>query len=151
MLLINRSIKKGVLSMIPNLLPIISVLGLMGYLQIPLDTFTIMVGSIALGLIVDDTIHFFHQFDKNYKDTNDIPLSITKTVNITGRPILLTSLVLMIGFIMYTQSSMNNIQSFGIMMNVAVLYALFADVFISPALVTLIHRKEICMEPCKAV
>jgi predicted RND superfamily exporter protein len=151
MLLINRSIKKGVLSMIPNLLPIISVLGLMGYLNIPLDTFTIMVGSIALGLIVDDTIHFFHQFDKHYKDTNDIPLSITKTVNITGRPILLTSLVLMIGFIMYTQSSMNNIQSFGIMMNVAVLFALLADVFVSPALVTLIHRKEMCMKPCRAV
>jgi predicted RND superfamily exporter protein len=137
--------------MIPNLLPIISVLGLMGYLKIPLDTFTIMVGSIALGLIVDDTIHFFHQFEKHYKDTNDIPLSITKTVNITGRPILITSLVLMIGFIMYTQSSMNNIQSFGIMMNVAVLFALFADVFVSPALVTLFHRKEMCIEPCKAV
>jgi predicted RND superfamily exporter protein len=151
MLLINRSIKKGVLSMIPNLLPIISVLGLMGYLKIPLDTFTIMVGSIALGLIVDDTIHFFHQFEKHYKDTNDIPLSITKTVNITGRPILITSLVLMIGFIMYTQSSMNNIQSFGIMMNVAVLFALFADVFVSPALVTLFHRKEMCIEPCRAV
>lgn len=140
MVWVNGNVKRGLVSMIPNLLPIVTVLGLMGFLKIPLDTFSIMVGSIALGLIVDDTIHFFHNFHKFYDETSNVSSSIQKTVLLTGRPILLTSLVLLVGFIMYTLSSMNNIQGFGIIMSVAIVLALFADLFLSPALVTILYK-----------
>ena len=137
MVWINGGLRQGLVSMVPNTLPIFMALGMMGFARLPLDTFSIMVGSIALGLIVDDTIHFFYNFRKHYAVSGDVPAAIEQTVALTGRPILLTSFVLMIGFGTYMLASMNNVASFGLTMLVVVLLALLADLLISPALVTL--------------
>ena len=61
MILMIGSVKLGLVAMIPNLLPIAMAMGLMGAFGMPLDTFTLMIASISLGLAVDDTIHFMHK------------------------------------------------------------------------------------------
>ena len=66
----------GLLSMIPNLAPILLTLGIMGWLGVRLDMFTLLIGSIAIGLAVDDTIHFMHGFRRSYERSGDFQWEI---------------------------------------------------------------------------
>ena len=84
--------------MIPNLSPIIIALGVIGVTDIQLDLFTMMTGSIAIGLAVDDTIHFMHNFRRYHLDTGDVKLAVHQTLQSTGRAMLFTTLVLSTGF-----------------------------------------------------
>ena len=70
--------------MIPNLSPILITLGFMGWAGIPLDTFTLLIGSIALGLAVDDTIHFFHNYIRYYKRGGNPHRAVQETLLSTG-------------------------------------------------------------------
>jgi predicted RND superfamily exporter protein len=125
------------ISMVPNLVPIIMVLGFMGWSGIDLDSSNLLIGSIVIGLIVDDTIHFMHNFTRYYRRNSDTPLAIQKTLMTTGRALLVTSLVLFFGFLVYGLSSLSNIFNFGFLTALAILLALAADFFIVPALLTL--------------
>ncbi len=100
--------------MIPNFLPIVLGLGVMHWVGLPLDLMSILVGSIALGLAVDDTIHFFHNFQRYLQETGNPEEAVRRTLNTTGRAMLFTSIVLSIGFFSYTISEMNNLFSFGL-------------------------------------
>ena len=64
MMILLGSVKIGLVSMIPNILPVIMMLGFMSMVNMPLDMFTMLVGAIVIGLSVDDTVHFFHNFAK---------------------------------------------------------------------------------------
>ncbi|MEE8385753.1 MAG: MMPL family transporter, partial [Dehalococcoidia bacterium] len=136
------SVRLGLLSMVPNLLPILMALGLMGFLGWPLDVFTLLVGSIALGLAVDDTIHFMHNYLKYLRETGDSQQAVQQTLQTAGRAMLLTSLVLCTGFLIFTLSKMSNISHFGALTAFAIAMALAADFLLAPALMHLIHRKR---------
>jgi len=140
MVLLIGSLRLGLVSMIPNLLPIALALGLMGALAMPLDTFTLLIGSIALGLAVDDTIHFMHNYRRYLEQTGDSREAIRHTLDTAGRAMLLTTLVLSTGFLIFTLSSMNNIFNFGILTAFAIAMALVADFLLAPALMHLLHR-----------
>ncbi len=129
------------LSMIPNLAPIIIILGLMGWLNINLDSSDILIGSIAIGLVVDDTIHFMHNFTRYYANTGNVEISVEQTLITTGRAIMVTSLVLTLGFFIYIFSSMKNIINFGLLTGITIMLALLADFFLASSLVTLAVRK----------
>jgi len=85
MMLILGSVRVGLLSMIPNLTPIILGLLLMYIANIPLDMFTLLIGSIAIGLAVDDTIHFMHNFRRYYLESGDAAKAIENTFFTTGK------------------------------------------------------------------
>jgi len=142
MILVLKSFKLGLLSMIPNILPVFFILGIMGIFRMPFDTFSMLIGAIVLGLIVDDTIHFFHNYKKYYQETNDTDKTIKLTLLRVGRPLLITSIILIIGFSSYTLSSLSNVQDFGIIMGFTVLVALLFDLMITPAILTLIYRAK---------
>lgn len=125
------------LAMIPNLGPIALILGFMGWFGISLNASNMLVGSIAIGLVVDDTIHFMHNFARYYRETGDAAQSIGRTLHTAGRAILVTSLVLTCGFLVYTLSSMTNIFQFGLLTAAAIVLALAADYFLAPALMVL--------------
>jgi len=140
-LLIGR-IRIGLVSMIPNLAPIIITLGLMGWTGIPLDAFTLLVGSIAIGLAVDDTIHFMHHFRRYFEATGSVSQGINETLRSTGQALLYTSLVLSSGFFIYMFASMNNLFYFGFLTGLTILLAFLCDVVLAPALITLTMRRE---------
>lgn len=136
MILLLGSVRLGLVSMIPNILPIAMVLGVMGYLGIPLDTFSMMAGSIALGLIVDDSVHFFHNFAHAYRRRPDKDYAIRAAIEETGRSIVNTSFILASAFGTYLFAAMNNVRDFGLVMVLTIFLALLSDLVLSPALLS---------------
>jgi predicted RND superfamily exporter protein len=127
----------GLISMLPNFIPIILVLGFMGLAGIPVDMMSILIGSIALGLVVDDTVHFIYNFRKYYHETGDARQAVEQTFLGTGRALLTTSIVLSAGFFVMLSATMLNIQRFGILVTMTIVVALLADFVLSPALLVL--------------
>jgi len=147
-ILIGR-IRIGLVAMIPNVTPIIITLGLMGWTGIPLDAFTLLVGSIAIGLAVDDTIHFMHHFRHYYEATGSVSQGISETLRSTGQALLYTSLVLSSGFFIYMLASMQNLFYFGLLTGLTILLAFLCDVILAPALITLAMQRgeSLAVEP----
>jgi len=141
-LLIGR-VKIGFFSMIPNIYPIFIMLGVMGWFHIPMDLFTMLVGSIAIGLAVDDTIHFMHNFRRYYEKYQDPVAAVYETLHTTGRAMLVTTCVLSIGFFTFMFSEMNNLFNFGFLAGFTLILALLSDYFIAPALMVLLNKKTI--------
>ncbi len=142
MILLIGRVRIGMLSMIPNLAPILLTLGVMGAFSIPMDLFTMMVGSIAIGLAVDDTIHFMHNFRRYYEDSGDPKEAVQETLHTTGRAMLVTSVVLSLGFFIFTFATMNNLFNFGLLTAFTIAMALAADYLIAPALMVLVNRRK---------
>jgi predicted RND superfamily exporter protein len=137
MLLLLGTLRTGLAAMVPNLAPIILILGLMGWLGIPLDTFTLLIGSIAIGLAVDDTIHFMHIFRKFYEELGDTPAAVRETLRTTGHALLVTSVVLSLSFFVYAFASLHNLVTFGLLTGITIVFAFIADITLSPALMAL--------------
>ena len=142
MMLLLTSWKLGLWSMIPNFLPILMGLGLMGALDLPLDMMSMLVGSIALGLAVDDTVHFLHNFRRYFDETGSVSTAVSNTLHTTGRAMFFATVALSIGFFVYTQSSLNNLYSFGLITGITIILALLADILLAPAMMALIYRNK---------
>ena len=142
MILFIGRIRIGLLSMIPNLTPILLMLGIIGATPITMDLFTMLVASIAIGLAVDDTIHFMHNFQRYFAQSGDPKLAVYKTLHTTGRAMLVTTVVLSSGFFIFVFASMNNLFNFGLLTAFTICMALAADYFVAPALMVLIHRQR---------
>jgi hypothetical protein len=136
-----RSFKLGILAMIPNYLPILFTLALMPILRFPLDVGTVLFAAVALGLIVDDTIHFLSRLKLDMERTNDIEISIADTMRSTGRPIVYTSVVLSIGFMVLIFASFNPLHHFGILSGMVILLALAFDLIVLPAIMGFLGPK----------
>jgi uncharacterized protein len=145
MMALVGSVKYGALVMIPNLTPIVIVMGGMIWLNMPLNMFTMLVGSIAIGLAVDDTVHFMHNFRRYYGQSGDLSAAVQETLHTTGRAMLVTSIVLGAGFFIFAFATLNNVTHFGILTGSAILLALIANFFMLPALLALTtpHAKEV--------
>jgi hypothetical protein len=142
MMVLLGSVKYGIVSMLPNILPIAFVMALMKVTGAPLDMFTMLIGSIAIGLAVDDTVHFMHGFMRGYAKHGDANKAVRDTLHTSGRAMVITSTVLMLGFVIYVFSAMNNLINFGIFTSLCILVALLADFWMIPALVILMNRKK---------
>ncbi|MFZ5772838.1 MAG: efflux RND transporter permease subunit [Thermodesulfobacteriota bacterium] len=138
MVLLVGRVRIGLLSMIPNVVPIIFILGLMGRLAIPLDLSTMLIGSIVLGLVVDDTIHFLHHFRRAFEESGEVETAVRETMLTTGRAMVITSIVLCGGFFIYTTAYLASSVRYGLLTGSAVLFALAADFFLVPALLSLV-------------
>jgi hypothetical protein len=130
-----KSVKLGILGMIPNVLPIVMTLGLMGYLKIPLDYVKILIGCVSIGIAVDDTIHMLtrchHEFNVcgNYKE------AVLISIKDVGRAVYITTLILISGFLILTVSIMDSLAIFGILIAFTLGVALITEMFLTPALV----------------
>lgn len=146
MMLLLGSVRLGLLAMIPNLLPIIVVLGLMSSVGVPLDLFSLLTGSIVLGLAVDDTIHFSSGFGRDFAQTGDAVGAVTRTLETTGQAMFFTTLILCSGFSVFAFAYMRNGVIFGSVTAVALGIALLADVVLAPALFVLASRRALRQE-----
>jgi predicted RND superfamily exporter protein len=140
MVILIGKVRIGLLSMIPNLAPILLVLGVIGATPFKLDLFTMMVASIAIGLAVDDTIHFMHNFRRYYEQSGDPRQAVHETLHSTGRAMLVTTIVLSVGFFIFVFASMNNLFAFGLLTAFTIVMALAADYLVAPALMMVVHR-----------
>lgn len=142
MMLLIGSVRGGLISMVPNITPIFLTLGLMGWFDLPMDIFTLLIGSIAIGLAVDDTIHFIHSFQRYYHQSGDAELAVRQTMRTTGKALLFTSMVLATGFFIFMLSAMSNLFNFGLLTGFAISAAFICDVTITPALLILASRTK---------
>ena len=140
MILLLGSFKYGLISMIPNLLPITIAMGVMQVTGAPLDMYSMLIGSIAIGLSVDDTVHFMHGFRRVYDKTGDAYRAVDETLHSSGRAMLSTTIVLSLGFLIYLFSGMNNLQDFGLYTTLCIVIALLADFWMAPALMLWMHK-----------
>ncbi|GAB6097109.1 MMPL family transporter [Desulfatiferula olefinivorans] len=138
MYFVCKNIRLTVLSMVPNLFPILVTLGIMGWFGIPLDGSTIMIASVTIGIAVDDTIHFITWFRRNALSGLDTRAAVIKTFRDTGKPIVMTSVVLSIAYFVLTTGSVKPIIAFGALAGMAMVFALLGDLFILPALIMIV-------------
>ena len=141
MILFIGSIRTGIVSMAPNLIPILIVMGVMGWAQVRLDVFTVLIGGIALGLVVDDTLHILHGFRRHYAESHDFDASIAETMQTSGRAVMFTTAVLTAGFAIYGLATAGSVVAFGLLTALAVFLAFFLDLLLTPALLALVYRR----------
>jgi hypothetical protein len=133
-----RSLTLGVLSIIPNILPMLVIFGMMGWFGIPLDVFTVFTAAICLGLAVDDTIHFMTHLKREMvfiEDPAGVPESLEKVYAISARAMVSTSVVLFCAFIPYWISPFMPAVNFGVLCATGVAVALIGDLILLPSVI----------------
>ncbi len=142
MVLLIGNFKLGLLSMIPNLTPIMFGVAFMVVFKLPLDMFTILIGAIAIGMVVDDTIHYMHNFKRYYIIHNDVDEAIRLTLHSSGRAIFITSMVLSSGFLVFMFASMTNLFNFGLITGITVIIAMITNLTLTGALMKLFIKSH---------
>ncbi len=135
MILLFGSIRTGLIAMMPNIFPVIFILGFMGITGRNLGMMNAMISAIAIGIAVDDTIHFFSHYREARRHAKGPTEAFYTTMQEVGRPMFFTSIALMIGFSVVMLSSMNNVAEFGVLMSLVVFVALLSDLFIGSSLI----------------
>jgi len=147
-----RSFRMILVSLIPNLLPLLVTAGMMGFLGIPIKPSTILVFSIAFGISVDDTIHFLAKYRQELK-ANDwkIKRSVYAALRETGVSMFYTSIVLFFGFSVFMISSFGGTVALGGLVSATLLFAMLANLLLLPSLLLSLERnianKETLKEP----
>jgi predicted RND superfamily exporter protein len=138
-----RSAKMIFVSVITNILPLCITSGLMGYLGIPLKPSTILVFSIAFGISVDNAIQFMAKYRHDLKMNNGkIKKSVFSSLQETGVSTFYTSIVLIFGFAIFTLSSFSGTVALGGLISCTLLFAMFANLLVLPALVLTFEKKK---------
>ncbi|MDC0145143.1 MMPL family transporter [bacterium] len=138
MIVLFRSFKLSLVSIIPNILPLIFAGGVMGFMGIELRPATAMTFSIALGIAVDDTIHFLSRFRSEFKISESHEKSTTITILTTGRAIISTTITLAMGFIVLLFSNFKPNSEFGILSTIILVIALISSLLLLPSLINTI-------------
>ena len=137
-LILFRSIKLALIGMAPNLIAAGSVLGLMGWLGIPLDMMTITVAAITVGIAVDDTIHYIHRFKTEFEKDGDYIATMHRCHRSIGQAMLFTSLTIITGFSILVLSNFIPTIYFGLFTGFAMFMALVGALTLLPRLILLV-------------
>lgn len=142
MVIVFRSLKLGLLSMIPNVFPPLIGLGIMNVLNLPIDVSTILITSVCLGIAVDDTIYFISDYHKNYTQSQDSFSSILEVYSHTGSALFWTTFVLVSGFLCFTLGSFTPNGNFGFLTSIVLVLALITDLIMLPALLLITDKRK---------
>ena len=129
------SVKVGLIAIVPNIFPIIINFGIMGWFGIELSMVTSLIASIAIGLAVDDTIHYLVRYNREFKTDLDEKRAIRDTLTHVGKPITFTTITICVGFSVLLFSSFKPTAIFGVMMVITSLSALIGDLIVLPSLI----------------
>ena len=130
------SVQAGLISMVPNLLPAFFTFGLMGLLDIPLDTDTLIIAPLIIGIAVDDTIHFVAHYRDAWFELGDVEEALKSTISEVGQAVTFTTLILGIGFSMLAFSDYMGLAKTGIFGSLSIVVALSSDLFLLPAIIS---------------
>ncbi len=137
MLIVMRSFRLGIISMIPNIFPVVMALGIAGFIGMNVDAILLCFAPIIIGVSVDDSIHFFSRFRNEFRESENYVQALKKTYLTVGRPIVFTTIVLVIGFLPLSLSSLTGYLKMSFMFGWAFSWALIADLFLAPAIILL--------------
>ncbi|WKN32717.1 efflux RND transporter permease subunit [Porifericola rhodea] len=135
MAMLFGSFRMILISLVPNLIPLIVTAGVMGFVGIPLKPSTAIIFSIVFGISVDDSIHFLAKYRQELKlNKAFVPLAISKSLRETGTSMIYTSIILFFGFIIFAGSSFGGTMYLGILTSMTLLIAMFTNLTVLPAL-----------------
>jgi len=130
------SAKYGGLSIIPNLFPIIFIIGIMGWSGITLNSATVMIASVALGIAADDTIHFISRFRKELKSSDSSTRdALRRTTFSVGNAIIFTSVINIAGFLILLISGFQPTREFGMLIALTLFFAFIGDIVLLPSVI----------------
>ena len=139
-LVLFRSVRLTLIALWPNALPNLFVFGLMGLFGIPLNSGSAMVATIALGVALNDTVHFIMHYRHRRLEGEPVDAAVYDTFAEIGRPIVLTSVVMCLGFAMFLLSDFRPMYHFGLLGSIAMIAALVGDLVLLPCLLRLFDR-----------
>ena len=135
LLLVFGSFKVGMIALIPNLIPALLTLGLLGITGVPLDFFTMMLAPIIIGISIDDTVHFISNYQLQLAKDGDVNAALRRTMAETGPGVVFTSLILGLGFGIMAIASAAGTSNMGKFGALAIFMGLLNDLFLLPALI----------------
>lgn len=135
MMIIFKSVKAGLIGLLPNITPAIVIGGLMGYLHTPLDFITMTIIPMILGIAVDDTIHFISHMDYEIKNNKTYNEASIITMKIVGKALFMTTFIIVVSFIAFAFSKYNFLKNLGIFLCIGLTIALVTDYFLTPLLI----------------
>lgn len=130
------SVQGGLLSVVPNILPGVFTFGAMGLLGYSLDTDTLIIAPLIIGIAVDDTIHFMAHYRDAWLRTGDVQASLHSTITEVGQAVTFTTLILGVGFAVLSFSDYLGIAKTGMFGSLAILVALSCDLLLLPAIIS---------------
>ncbi|MFH0725668.1 MAG: MMPL family transporter [Pseudomonadota bacterium] len=137
-----RSVSLALLSMIPNVFPIILNFGIMGLLGIPLDTGTALISAIALGICVDDTVHFMTEYQRKRAEGVSVAEALEEVIQSKGRAIMTTGSIVCIGFGVLVFSRFMPVVHYGLLSAIIMVTGLAGELLLQPAVMLLIGRRR---------
>lgn len=136
-----RSFQMIVISLVPNLLPLIITAGIMGFIGVPIKPSTILIFSIAFGISVDDTIHFLAKYRQELVQNDwQIKKSVYAALKETGVSMFYTSIVLFFGFSVFMISNYGGTKALGGLISATLLFAMLANLVLLPCLLLSLER-----------
>lgn len=137
-----RSLTIGVISLLPNLFPIVLVIGSMGWLGLPINIATAMIASVSMGLTVDCSIHYLSAYRIARQAGASVPEALEHTQTQVGRALVFANVALVAGFSVLTLSHFIPLVYFGILVSAAMLGGLAGNLFLLPLLLSLLDRRD---------
>ena len=137
MIITLRSFKLGLISMLPNIFPVLISLGLAGFVGVYMNVTLMIMSPIIIGVAIDDTIHFFIRYKREFNRTGTYEGALKATLSTVGRPLMFTTMTLVLGFSVFGLSDIYTLVHFGLLAAFAFLWALLADFFLAPAMMLL--------------
>ncbi len=134
MVITLRSISLGLIAMVPNVLPVLFALGAMGLLGFQLNMVGLVLAPMILGVAVDDTVHFFVRYRRYFDQFGSYETAYRETMRTVGRPLLFTTMVLILGFMGFTFTIYDGPRNFAISSSIAFTSALLAEFLLAPVL-----------------
>ncbi len=142
MAILFRSWRMVLVSMVPNLIPLIFTGGIMGWFGIPLKPSTLLVFSIAFGISVDDTIHYLAKYRQELKSKQwDLKECVILAIRESGLGMFYTSIILFCGFSVFTFSQFGGTQALGLLISLTLIVAMVTNLVILPSLLLTLERK----------
>ena len=129
-----RSLRVAWIALVPNVVPVIVFFGILGLGAAPLSLPTSLIGSIALGIAVDDTMHFLFAYSEHRTSGCDAAAAIARCMHQVGRPIVMTSVMLVVGFLVIVTSGFATLREFGSLTALTMAICLCSDLLLLPAL-----------------
>jgi len=140
--LIYRSFRIILIALIPNILPLLMLGALLGFSGVELKVSTAIVFTISFGIAVDDTIHFMSKLKLELSKGKPLMVAMKRTFLSTGRAIVLTTIILVAGFLMLLFSSFNTTFYLGLLISCTLIFALVSDLLFLPVLLMLFYRPD---------
>ena len=135
MAILFANLRMIIISMVPNLIPLVLTAGIMGFFGIPLKPSTALIFSIAFGISVDDSIHFLAKYRQElFANKFFVPIAISNSIKETGSSMLYTSIVLFFGFVIFVFSDFGGTVALGLLTSLTLLFAMLTNLTVLPAL-----------------